>query len=260
MVEEFYGDEIDFFYNEKSVIIGARSFITSLGLSFGRQLEKIKKNNRLFSHMCKIAVPWSIRRIQCFNHEGVTPFLDSLNIDKIREESKSKVQLYKREFFEFVCESYECCKLIEKEDFYLQDIQGIRCMIRDAIITLGNDNAVVQIADTLNSLLNNDLLGETRIPLVERENSPRIAKIHDDQIGRIRKDILNVNNPILSMATQTASKQNEIARRKAESTGSQIETIAQKLREYEEHISDKKVKDKLRKDSLSLSRLAKSLF
>lgn len=259
MVHEFYGSPITFLKNEKDIFIGARSVCNGIGLSWSGQFSRLKSLG-LSCSCSRIRIDKKyINSMIAVVRGSINAWMRSIDKNKFSNGKADRIELYQSEFERFVFDAIDCDNQIEREDFYTKTREGLKTLITDSVIHLGNSNAIDQLVDVLDPLLNDNFIPD-KLPLFEREHAPQTRQSFMRILDGIRLRVLEIPNPIYDAAEKTAARANELQRIKSESTGSQIETIAQKLREYEEHISDKKVKDKLRKDSLSLSRISKSLY
>lgn len=238
---EFYGDKIRFFINGERSLVGMRSIVESIGLSWSTQLQKLKQNQ----HSVFInTVCLGHYKILGIIPEGIYHFLESIDMNRVK--NKDRVLFYKAEFPRFVFDSIGCSKLIEVEDNYLNSKEGIKSLIIDSIITLGNPNAIDQLSCVVNSVVNKDIFPE-KIPFFEKEHCPKTRKAFADLMQELRLKYSTISDPIYDMAEKTADRQAEIKRYKSESMQSQIEQIAENIRDID------------RKSSLSLKRIAKGI-
>ena len=219
-VIEFYGDPINFFINEESVLVGGRSLINALGFSWSGQLRRAKRDRRQCALMCTLSVEWSIKKIECFSRSGIKSFFDSFNTKRISSAIKDKFLLYKKEFPQFSYDQTTFGNQVEIEDFYLGSIEGIKQLIYDAVIKLGNEKAIEQLALILFPLL----------------TEPIISNDHIEIFG-----------PAYDSAEKTADRQNELIKHKSTSISKQLEIVAENIRDTD------------RKSSLELRRIAKSV-
>ena len=220
-VIEFYGDPINFFINKESVDIGCRSLIKGMRIDWSSQCSKIKLNPTLFKHKSTALNPVTKRSTLLVNRHAIIPFLDSIDIRKVKEESKDKVTLYKKEFPQFSYDQTTFGNQVEIEDFYLGSIEGIKQLIYDAVIKLGNEKAIEQLALILFPLL----------------TEPIISNDHIEILG-----------PAYDLAEKTADRQNELIKHKSTSISKQLEIVAETIRDSD------------RKSSLELRRIAKSVY
>ena len=255
----FHGDMISFLVNKQDALIGAKSLVKGMGLSWGTQSYKIRNKWSKGFRWNTIKTTKGKRKALFITRRLLSDYLDSIEIRKVKEECKSKVQKYKESFLRFSYKSLLVERQIEIEKEYSETFEGLVRLIYDSVIVLGNPNAINQIAGVMRGVLSADP-SDRKIPHVEKEHCPETRMRFRRMLDNVGLEIADISDPIQDLVSTTAAKHKEVDRIKHSSTGSQIETIAQKLREYEEHISDKKVKDKLRKDSLSLLRLSKGLF
>lgn len=247
-VIEFYGDPINFFINNNSVMVGSRSVCDGIGISWSGQFERIKSLNIIRSCSRIRMNGKQINKIITVLRGDIPTWFGSIDKKKYGEERADRIELYQDEFYQFCFKSLETENQIEQEDIYLGSKDGLRQLINDSVIKLGNENAIDQIVNTIYPLISEDIVGDTSLPLIEKEKSPRITKAHDIHIDRIRNTIINLPNPIIDMAEKTASRKNELAKLKSKSIGSRIEEIAEKIKDLD------------RKSSLQLKVIAKSLY
>lgn len=250
-VEEFHGDKIDFFVNGNDVLILGRSFISAIGLDWSSQLKKIKQLDQLSGNITTMNTGMSIRPSICFRREFITPFFDSFNIKKIKEEKKNKFILYRDHFEQFSYKAVKTSESIEKYDKYMGSEKGLASLVEDSVIWLGNPNAVGQLASILNDLLNKDLFPEN-IAARDGESVGETKGRFERIIQRASDRVLDAIEPIYDMAFKTADRQAELVRFKSTSISARILEIAEKVREAK----DQKALNKL---SLDLKVIAKGV-
>lgn len=255
-IQEFYGDKIDFFVNDKSVLIGAGSLVSSIGLSWSGQLEKIKRSNLLNSLTCKIPSTVSLRKVVCLFRNALKSYFDTFDLRRIDEDHHEKIDLYRREFIQFAYDSVECSELIDIENRYTEDSKGIESLIYDSVVYLGNPNAVSQIATAIDSLLNIDHFSK-KLPYFEKEHCPQTRKAFEQMLIDISLEISKISDPIIDMAEKTADRQGELREIKSKSRATRIIEQSEILRELKGD-SEKSTK-KIREVCLTLNRLSKSV-
>ena len=216
-VFEFYGDPINFFINEEKVLIGMRSVSKSIGIPWVTQFRKIKSQFEGHFKIETIRNQTHYYQALCLNRSAVKKYLASID----KAPSENKLKLYQKEFPQFSYDQIAIESQVEREDNYLGSIKGIEQLIYDAVIKLGNEKAITQLATTLFPLLSQSI--------ISNEN-------------------LSVLNPIYDIAEKTADRQNELNKHKSTSISQQLESVAEKIRDID------------RKSSLEIRRIAKSVY
>ncbi len=213
-VIEFYGDPINFFINKENVLIGMKSVSNSLGIPWSTQRRRLKN----FYPKCATFGSLPNRAI-CLPRPKVKQYLSFLDENKAC--NPEKIKLYQNEFPQFSYDQTTFGNQVEIEDFYLGSIEGIKQLIYDAVIKLGNEKAIEQLALILFPLL----------------TEPIISNDHIEILG-----------PAYDLAEKTADRQNELIKHKSTSISKQLEIIAETIRDSD------------RKSSLELRRIAKSVY
>ena len=259
VVHEFYGNPIVFLVNDEDVFIGAKSVCSGMGLNWNVQYIKLKNNNLACIHMDIDTGRRFMNRVATISRGAVSTWLDSINKKKVADEKIKRIELYQNEFVKFSFDAVSCEKQIEKEDFYIGTREGLKQLMYDSIIHIANQNAIDQLVNVLDPLLNEDFVPD-KLPLFEKEHAPQTRKSFMRILEKIRLKILDIPNPIYDMAEKTAARTNELEKIKSQSTGARLEQATAKLREYEEYITDSKIKKKHRDSILALEKISKGLY
>ncbi len=220
-VIEFYGDPINFFINNENVFIGMKSIINSIGLEWSSQLARIKTVFKGKIQRNNFPAPTGTYITSCLNRHDAIRYLQTINTRKLTDIKREKLNVYKKEFPPFSYKQADFGNQVEIEDFYLGSIEGIKQLIYDAVIKLGNEKAIEQLALILFPLL----------------TEPIISNDHIEILG-----------PAYDMAEKTADRQNELIKHKSTSISKQLEIVAETIRDSD------------RKSSLELRRISKSLY
>jgi antirepressor protein len=217
---KFHGDPINFFVNGERVLVSPFSIVTSIGISWGGQYSRLKKL-KFVNGLSHVRIPDSqCRRMLGVERKKIGAWLSKINKENFREEKHAKISKYQSEFLKFSYDCIKCDSQIEQEDFYLESKDGLRQLINDSVIWLGNTNAVDQLVDVLFPLMNEEVLSAENISLI---------------------------NPVYDLAEKTADRQGEIIKHKSSSIASQINDVSAKIRDMD------------RKASLELKRIAKGI-
>ena len=219
---EFYGDPIRFFINEKKALIGCRSIADGIGLSWSTQLRRLKSKYSVFINTVRVK---SIDYV-AIDRPAVCSFVYTLDVNRIK--NSDRLELYRRKFPEFVYDSVNCSKTIEIEDRYLEDKNGIRNLINDSVISLGNPNAVDQLSTVIDRVINSEIFPE-KIPFFEKENCPKTRKAFADLLMKMRLEYSKIPDEIFDLAEKTADRQGELERHKSKSLAAQVLDVAEQI-------------------------------
>lgn len=225
----FYGDPIHFLVNKESAIVGARSLVSGMGLSWGTQSYKIRNCFPNGFSWNTIKTCKGKRKAIFITRQLLEKYLDSIDISKVKEECKKKVEIYKSGFLRFSYKSVTVERQHEIAEEYTSSINGLYELIYDTFIRLGNERAMKELAVILNTALTTDI-GNTKLPMFERENCPKTRNAFIRAISEIDNKMLSMTDPVIDMSYQTAAKKSEVERIKSNSIQSRIESVAEKIR------------------------------
>ncbi len=127
----FHNNDILFASNLDDSYVGARSIVDGMGLSWGTQYLKIKKefSGFLIKTVGRDARP---RDILAMHKNFIESFLGTIDISRVSLNNKEIVNIYKNKFVDFV--NHQTCKVEEPRtvDFYINSADGIKCLVMDS--------------------------------------------------------------------------------------------------------------------------------
>jgi len=251
-VVRFYDDPINFFVNDVENLVGLRSIVNGIGVNWSAQYKKVKFRFDRFIKKTSIGCGRRpLRKLLCLDTSRIESFLGLINEDKYKGFKRERILLYKNEFPGFIMDSLRSTEEIEIENWYTKNTEGLQRLIFDSVIKLGNENAIKQLAESINPIINSHFF-DSKLPFIEKEHCPETRKAFKIMIENISIKIANTCNPIFDMAEKTSERHKEVKRYKSESLASQILEISEQVREA----PDKKEAIKL---SLQLDRISKSI-
>lgn len=166
----FDGDPILFFVSPNDAMIGMKSVVRGMGLTWAAQYRKIK--NDLPCCFKAIPLPESCEnKAIAIQKKFIPDYLDSINLQRIPGRAKKKVQIYKRRFPDFVNEHTLTQSDLDSFDTYISiddngnvSKTGIQRLVND-MIRMDYKEGIKRVTEVLFKLMSNAHLNEGQLLL-----------------------------------------------------------------------------------------------